>query len=66
MKGKTINHLDSSVVDLVYTTWKGNKINNSKYLGFLINNFKAYNYSIKLNRKILKNAIKLIPHGDFI
>ena len=41
-------------------------MNNSGYLGFLVNGFKVYNYSIKLDRKILKNAIKLIPYRDFI
>ena len=66
MKGKTINYLDSSVVDLVRATEEGNKINNSRYLGVLVNNLKAYNYSIELDYKILKNAIKLIPYRDFI
>ena len=66
MKGKTINHLNSSVVDLVCATWEGNKINNNRYLGFLVNGLKAYNYSIKLDYKILKNAIKLIPCRDFV
>ena len=42
------------------------KINNSKYLRFLVNGLKAYNYNIELDRKILKNAIKLIPCGDFV
>ena len=41
-------------------------MNNNRYLGFLVNGLKAYNYSIKLDRKILKNAIELIPCGDFI
>ena len=41
-------------------------MNNSGYLGFLVNGLKAYNYSIKLDHKILKNAIKLIPRKDFI
>ena len=66
MKGKTINYLDSSVINLIYATWEGNKINNNRYLGFLVNGLKAYNYSIELDRKILKNAIKLIPYRDFI
>jgi predicted transcriptional regulator len=66
MKSKTINHLNGSVVDSVHTTWKGNKINNNRYLGVLVNSFKIYNYSIKLDYKILKNAIKLIPYRDFV
>ena len=36
------------------------------YLGVLVNGLKAYNYGIELDRKILKNAIELIPYGDFI
>jgi hypothetical protein len=66
VKGKTINYLDGSVVDLVYATWEGNKINNSGYLGVLINGLKAYNYGIELDCKILENAIELIPRGDFV
>ena len=41
-------------------------MNNSGYLGVLVNGLKAYNYSIELDYKILKNAIKLIPYRDFI
>ena len=66
MKGKTIDYLDGSVVDSVYATWEGSEINNSRYLRFLINGLKAYNYGIKLDCKILKNAIELIPYRDFI
>jgi hypothetical protein len=66
VKGKTINYLDSSVVDLVRATWEGNKTNNSGYLGVLINGLEARDYSIELDRKILENAIKLISRGDFI
>ena len=66
MKGKTIDYLDGSVVDLVYATWEGNKINNNGYLGFLVNSLKVYNCSIELDYKILENAIKLILCGDFV
>ena len=66
MKGKTINYLDSSVVDLVYATQEGNKINNSMYLGVLFNGLKTYNYGIELDYKILEDAIELIPREDFI
>ena len=65
-KGKTIDYLDGSVVDLVCTTWEGNKINNSGYLGVLVNGLEARDYSIKLDHKILKNIIKLIPYRDFV
>ena len=41
-------------------------MNNSGYLEVLVNGLKAYNYGIKLDYKILKNAIKLIPYRDFI
>ena len=41
-------------------------MNNSGYLGVLINGFKAYNCGIKLDHKIFKNTIELIPRGDFI
>ena len=41
-------------------------MNNSRYLGVLINGLKAYNCGIELDRKILKNAIELIPCGDFV
>ena len=41
-------------------------MNNSKYLGVLVNGLKAYNCGIELDCKILKNIIKLIPYGDFI
>ena len=66
MKGKTIDYLDSSVVDLVYATWENNKINNSGYLGVLVNGLEACNCGIELDHKILENAIKLIPYGDFV
>jgi predicted transcriptional regulator len=41
-------------------------MNNSGYLGVLVNSLKAYNYGIKLDRKIFENTIKLIPRGDFV
>ena len=41
-------------------------MNNNRYLGVLVNGLKAYNCGIELDRKILKNAIKLIPYRDFI
>ena len=41
-------------------------MNNSGYLGFLVDGLKAYNCSIELDCKILENAIELIPRGDFI
>ena len=41
-------------------------MNNSKYLGVLVNGLKAYDCGIELDRKILKNAIEPIPRGDFI
>ncbi len=66
MKGKTIDYLDGNVVDLVYITWEGNEMNNSKYLGVLVNGLKACDCGIELDYKILENAIELIPHRDFI
>ena len=66
IKGKTIDYLDGSVVDLVWVTWEGNKMNNSRYLGVLVNGLKACDCGIELDYKILENAIKLIPRGDFI
>ena len=41
-------------------------MNNSRYLGVLINGLKARDYGIELDYKILENAIKLIPYRDFV